>query len=261
MALSEESKLAILRCMDTSGLAHWRELIAYRDVLVFTFALVVVLPLLGYLRFRRFVAAGERVLSTTKKLALYARIAATQWLLVLAMFLIARRHGLSAADLGERLNDPIGTAMATGVLLLFLAAAAMLVLRRIRRSPLEKLAGAMGRVGMVTPASWRELAAFSVVCVTAGVCEELLFRGWLVNLLWAVTGSWWSAVAIGAALFGIGHAYQGPRGVLRTGFVGLQLGLLYVFIGNLIPGQVIHAGVDLLAGVAGVAIASRQKNA
>ncbi|HUA60197.1 MAG TPA: CPBP family intramembrane glutamic endopeptidase [Verrucomicrobiae bacterium] len=244
-----------------SGAGQWRQLLAYRDVWIFTFALVVVLPLLGYLRFRQFVAAGARELSAARKFGLYGRIATTQWLLVVAMLLIARRHGLSMADVGQQVNNPPLTLLATGGLLLILAVVVIALLRRIRRSKQEKLEGAMGRVAMMAPASGGEFAAFSIVCLTAGICEELLFRGWLVSLLWTATGSVWAAVGIGGVLFGAGHAYQGPRGMLRTGFIGLQLGLLFVATGSLIPGQVLHAGVDLLAGAAGVAIASRRKTA
>jgi hypothetical protein len=45
--------------------------------------------------------------------------------------------------------------------------------------------------------------------------------------------------------------------MLRTVFVGLQLAILYVMVGSLIPGQVLHAGVDLLVGVAGALAVSR----
>ena len=45
--------------------------------------------------------------------------------------------------------------------------------------------------------------------------------------------------------------------MLRTAFVGLQPAMLFVAVGSLIPGQVLHAGVDLLAGVVGALAVSR----
>jgi membrane protease YdiL (CAAX protease family) len=107
------------------------------------------------------------------------------------------------------------------------------------------------------PACGVEVVAFAVVCLTAGVCEELLYRGWLVNILLVASGSTWVAVMVGAIVFGIGHAYQGVKGILRTAFVGLQLAILFVVLGSLVPGQVLHVGVDLLAGVAGALAVSR----
>ena len=245
--------------MDSPNLAAWRELWEYRDVWIFSIALVVALPLLGYARFRRFVATRGAMLSTSGKLTLYARIAASQWLLVLAMLLILHRHGLTAADAGQNLHRPGLTVPMTAGLLATLAILTAVVLRRIRRSKPEDLAGALGKAKVMTPVSWREFAAFAVVCLTAGICEELLYRGWLVTLLWAVTRSPWVAVAIGAVCFGAGHAYQGIRGMVRTAIVGLQMGIFLVWTGSLIPGQVLHAGIDLMAGLASIAIAARNK--
>lgn len=240
---------------------RWRDLLAYQDVWAFTLALVVMLPMLGYFRFRRFMASREGLLPIHGKFGLYGRIAATQWLLVAAMVLILHRHGLSVGDAGQRVNDPFITWMATAGVVVMVGAITALTLRRVARSKPENLEGAMGRAAIVAPDTMQEFAGFAVVSLTAGICEELLFRGWLVNLLWSGTGSVVAAVVIGAALFGAGHAYQGPRGVLRTGLVGLQLAILFVLTGSLIPGQVLHAGIDLMAGVAAVAIARRKLSA
>jgi len=48
--------------------------------------------------------------------------------------------------------------------------------------------------------------------------------------------------------------------ILRTFLVGLQLAILFVVVGSLVPGQVLHAGVDLLAGVA-ASVALRRRSA
>ena len=66
----------------------------------------------------------------------------------------------------------------------------------------------------------------------------------------------WGSRAV-RIVFGIGHAYQWTRAMLRTAFVGLQPAMLFVAVGSLIPGQVLHAGVDLLAGVVGALAVSR----
>ncbi len=58
--------------------------------------------------------------------------------------------------------------------------------------------------------------------------------GWLINLLRAATGSVWVAIVVGAAVFGIGHAYQGAKAMLRACFIGLQLAYLFVTVDSLI---------------------------
>lgn len=236
---------------DPANLIVWRGLLSSWDAWALTFALTVIMPALGYRRFHRFLARRDQVVPLRRKLALYGRIVCLQWFLVAAMLVILRRHGLSASDAGERLGDAHLTFVVTSALLLVLAVVSGIVLWRLRRAQLPALVAAVGRLRRLMPASGVEMAAFVCVCLTAGICEELLYRGWLVNILRVATGSTWVAVVAGAIVFGIGHAYQGIKGILRTAFVGLQLAVLFVALGSLIPGQVLHIGVDLLAGVAG----------
>jgi membrane protease YdiL (CAAX protease family) len=240
-----------------ANLAAWRGLLSSWDAWVLTFALAVIVPILGYRRFRQFLACGDQVVPLRRKLTPYGRVVCLQWFLVAVMLLILRRHGLSAGDVGERLGNVPRTFIVTSTLLLILAVVSGIILWRLRRAQPAALLAAVGRLRSVMPTSGVEMAAFAVVCLTAGVCEELLYRGWLVNILRAATGSTWVAVVVGAIVFGIGHAYQGVQGILRTAFVGLQLAILFVALGSLIPGQVLHVGVDLLAGVAGTIAVSR----
>jgi membrane protease YdiL (CAAX protease family) len=245
---------------DPKILMAWRGLLSSWEGLVLTFVLAVVVPMLGYIRFRQLLARSDQAVPLRVKLTVYFKTVCVQWSLSAAMLLILRRHGLSAGDAGERLADSGLTLAVTFALLIVLAVVSWFVLRRVRARP-ENLIGALGRMRNLVPAFGPEMAAFVVVCVTAGVCEEMLYRGWLVNILRAATGSTWVAVIAGAIVFGIGHLYQGAKAMLRTVFVGLQLALLYVMVGSLIPGQVLHAGVDLLVGVAGALAVSRQSAA
>jgi membrane protease YdiL (CAAX protease family) len=187
----------------------------------------------------------------------YSRIVGVQWFLVFVMLLVLRRRGLSMSDAGERLTDVRLTFAVTVALIFVLAVVSAIVVWRVRRAQPAALSAGLGRMRNLVPAFGAEMAAFAVVCLTAGVCEELLYRGWLLNLLTAATGSPWIAVAVSSITFGIGHAYQGIKGMLRTTFVGLQLAILFVAVGSLIPGQVLHAGVDLLAGIASAMAISR----
>jgi len=250
-----------MTAMDPQNLDVWRALLGSWDAWLLTLALTVLIPVVGFFRFRQFLASSGEVVTTRTKLTLYGRIVCSQWLLVVAMLLILRRHGLSVADAGERLAGRQLTLGATGGLLLILAAVSAIILVRLRRARPKTGTRGLGRLRKLVPTFGLEMAAFAGVCLTAGICEELLFRGWLVSILWAATGSAWIAVAFGAILFGIGHAYQGTTAILRTAFVGLQLGVLFVWVGSLIPGQVLHTGVDLLVGVAGALTLSRQSSA
>jgi uncharacterized protein len=243
--------------MDPRTLLAWEAALTSWDAWLLTFALVVVVPVGGYLRFRRLQCRIDSAVSARTKLRLYATTICMQWILVGAMLLVAGRHGLSAADAGERLGSARLTFAVTLGLLAILAVVAAILLPRVWRAKPETLAAALGRMrGLAPTLSW-EMVAFALVCLTAGVCEELLYRGWLVNLLRVATGSVWIAVSVGSVAFGLGHAYQGVRGMLRTGFIGLQLAVLYIAIGSLVPGQVLHAAVDLVGGFAMAVAAAR----
>jgi membrane protease YdiL (CAAX protease family) len=53
------------------------------------------------------------------------------------------------------------------------------------------------------------------------------------------------ALAASSLIFGLGHAYQGFKGVLSTAVAGLFLGLLFLLSGALIPAMALHALLDL----------------
>ena len=58
--------------------------------------------------------------------------------------------------------------------------------------------------------------------MTAGVCEELVYRGFMIAYFSAALGvSFWVAAVLSSVAFGIAHFYQGPAGILRTGLVGM----------------------------------------
>src|SRR5260370_20528628 len=64
-------------------------------------------------------------------------------------------------------------------------------------------------IGFIAPQSAAEVAAFIVLTMTAGFCEELIYRGYLQKQFFAWTGNLWLAVIAQGFLFGAAHGYQG----------------------------------------------------
>jgi membrane protease YdiL (CAAX protease family) len=97
------------------------------------------------------------------------------------------------------------------------------------------------------PHTAREAAWFRALSVTAGVCEEVVFRGYVT---WAL--SQWlpmpAAVVAQALAFGLAHSYQGRGGIVKTGLVGLVMGAIASGSGSLLAPIVMHAAFDLSAG-------------
>jgi hypothetical protein len=107
----------------------------------------------------------------------------------------------------------------------------------------------LGSVTFLLPHTQSERRAFDAVSVTAGVCEEVFFRGYLIAYLMAVLGTpFWVAALLSSVVFGFAHAYQGPLGILRTAAAGGLFALLYGLTGSLWAPMAVHAVMDITSG-------------
>ncbi len=99
----------------------------------------------------------------------------------------------------------------------------------------------------VLPSTPREARVFHGVAVTAGICEEVLYRGYL---LWYFQSLMPVGVAIAAAIlvFGLAHAYQGMRGIFSTGVAGAFAMAVSLLTGSLLAPILLHATLDLVNG-------------
>ena len=170
-------------------------------------------------------------------------------LLALATWLLWRR-GASWRELGCRRPQELGTAAAwtaalfvADMLLIPLITAVVGNALGWPSQQLEAFAGLRGNLArylvLLLPISWG----------TAAFGEELLFRGFLARRLSDAFGATRLAEVAAnlgqAALFGLGHAYLGPRGMLNAAALGLTAGLAYRWGGrNLWPLFIAHGLVD-----------------
>jgi membrane protease YdiL (CAAX protease family) len=177
----------------------------------------------------------------------YRLTIAQQWMLVaVAIALVAwggwppSRVGLTLPT-GASLAWTIGIVVAVLALLLVQYRAALGT--RARASVQRQLAP----VRWFLPGPGAELANFRALSVTAGVCEEILFRGYLMACLTPFTGAA-GAVLVSSALFGLGHSYQGRGGVIRAGVIGAIMAAMYLGTGSLLAPILVHAMTDLTSG-------------
>lgn len=97
------------------------------------------------------------------------------------------------------------------------------------------------------PHSRRDLNWFYGISVTAGVTEEILFRGFLIAYLSAYMQTL-PAILLSSLAFAFAHSYQGPTGIVRTFLVGLVLAAMYVLSGSLLLPILAHVLVDVFGG-------------
>jgi membrane protease YdiL (CAAX protease family) len=105
-------------------------------------------------------------------------------------------------------------------------------------------------VGFLLPHGLTDSLLWIALSVTAGVCEELVFRGYLQRQLSALSGSAAAGVALQALVFGVAHGYQGLPSIAKTATYGLGLGLLAWWRGNIRSGIIAHAATDVISGLA-----------
>jgi membrane protease YdiL (CAAX protease family) len=99
----------------------------------------------------------------------------------------------------------------------------------------------------VLPRTATERRLFTVVGVTAGICEEWLYRGFFLAVVAAVGGGLPTGVlvVVAAVAFGLAHAYQGPAGIVTTGLLGGVMAAIYLQTGSLLLPVLLHAVIDL----------------
>ena len=103
----------------------------------------------------------------------------------------------------------------------------------------------------LAPSKASEIAAWALVCIVAGLIEELVFRGYLLRQFTA----WSRGLVVGGVLFssivfGAAHGYQGIRNMVLLTLFGSLFALLAVFRRNLRVGMFAHAWHDFIVGMA-----------
>lgn len=95
------------------------------------------------------------------------------------------------------------------------------------------------------------------ISMSAGICEEVVFRGYLQRQLIAISGSRPAGILASAVVFGSAHMYQGWRMASVVGCYGLMFGLLAFRRRTVRPGMIAHAWQDLITGLLGAYLLRR----
>ena len=215
-------------------------------------------PVVGHVLHRRF--EGRLRSDPSARRSFYRRLLVLEWglaLLVLVVWLGA--PGVDAGQVGLRWPQqrpgPV-TALVVVLVLIFVFVST----RALRAGALLDMAEPVRRPGegrhsepagqstlALLPRTSGERRLFTVVGITAGVCEEWLYRGFFLAVVSALAGGApaWVLVLIAAVAFGLAHAYQGRSGILTTGLLGGVMAALYLQTGSLLLPVLLHAAIDL----------------
>ncbi|MFC4562140.1 CPBP family intramembrane glutamic endopeptidase [Nocardiopsis mangrovi] len=81
--------------------------------------------------------------------------------------------------------------------------------------------------------------------ITAGICEELLYRGLFVALGVALGLPVWLVAIVSCVVFAVAHVYQGWWGLVGPGLLGALFMVVYLGTGSIFIPMVLHIALDL----------------
>jgi len=201
---------------------------------LFLVVMCVLLPL-GALRQHQRLAAGIQHPTRTR---IYASAIGTHLVFVLMVWAVVRDAEL---DLFPPYRP---TVLHVAIGLLALAVGLLPALERFRlNDPI-----AQERVRLIAPRTSTEFGVFYLLSATAGIAEELTYRGLLFTLLGALVRSWVIAALIAAGVFGIVHLFQGWKAAGIAALMGVREQIVVGLTGTLFVAIVVHALHDAIAG-------------
>ncbi len=166
------------------------------------------------------------------------------WVVVLAVIVIPIPNSLRW--LGLTMPNQIGW-----IILLALILGIGLSTFLLRRNPgaMASMQRSLEASSISLPSTSVERRWFAATAVTAGICEELLYRGFLMSYLpsnFPMLARQFIVISIiSGIVFGLSRAYLGMRGILTTALTGFSFAIVYALSGSLLPAIVFHILAEL----------------
>ncbi|RXT02817.1 CPBP family intramembrane glutamic endopeptidase [Ammoniphilus sp. CFH 90114] len=220
-------------------------------------------PIWGYISTQKFKARIRY--DQTARINYYNSTMAGLWTPTIVILIIVGLTPLSLGDIGLSFvtinEETLGPWFTYGSIVLIIIYSLMLVINyiAIRVSPIYKEKAKLEleryrsneKFGSMFPRTSQERKRWNYVSLTAGITEEIIYRGFLLYaiLYFLPTLSIWIALVVAALLFGLAHTYQGVTGVIRTALIGFLFGAVYVSLESILPLILLHIIADTSSGV------------
>ena len=216
-----------------------------------TIILVAVLLLVSFSSAQR----HQQLTGRQNHIPLYVLTMGWQYAMLGYVYWGVRRRGGKLRDLiGGRWNELEDFLIDVGIAALYwIVSAGVLagLLYAFGFSDPAKLREAKKTIEVLVPQTRLEVILWIFVSITAGFCEEIIFRGYLLRQFAALSGSITMGVIGQALLFGLGHGYQGPERMFAIAVWGSMFGGLALWRKSLRPGMMTHTFHDTLSGLLG----------
>jgi hypothetical protein len=217
-----------------------------RELIASPLHTLLVVVLLGLNSYRAAIfAARNRVGMGPTRTHLYLRIMLIEFVFLAIVIFGVRLRGASLhaifghrwVSLGQALRD-----LGLGIALLLVSTILVSVLSGHQggSTPDQSIA-------YLIPQTSVEILLWVCVSITAGVCEEAVYRGYLQHQFSVLTCNTPAGIVLSAVLFGVAHAYQGLQRSSLIGLAAILSGMLVHWCGTVRPSMFAHGLQDALA--------------
>ena len=211
----------------------------------------IVIPVLSLMRGK--VEMEDVKLSIADKKKFYLANAGVLWIGALMVFILWLLAWRPLSEMGFRI--PITDTLVIALTALFIIAYIVETYTEVTREDNEE---EIQKSAVFLPQNYQEFFYFIILSISAGVCEEIVYRGFLVNYLMTIIDdrivAFNVAVIFPAIIFGVVHMYQGMKSVLKIGIMSLLFSTIFIFSQSLLIVIILHTAVDIISGYIGMKI-------
>lgn len=185
-----------------------------------------------------------RMLSVSPIFMVYLPTIVIQWLVFGLIWIAVYRERTGFAGIGFKKIRLIDLAWAIAFLItsnLLLTLLSVLLATINMEIPSE--------IELILPKTMAERIIWVFLSLTAGICEEAAFRGYLLTRIriFGRVKNWIAPVFIASLAFGSGHAYQGVGGFILISAYGAMFAVLFIKTKTLWPCVIAHFLQDAMA--------------
>lgn len=216
--------------------------------------MTIIFPVLGYIsikKLKKSISDGVH-----EKIKFYRETIIWSWILVFLILLLIPISGIDLNSIGIKRIDidtssldkwVVYTSIGLYVLYLLYNIYLIIILKSSKDSRAKASKSIPNDFKQFLPITKEEKWVWNFVAISAGITEEIIYRGYLFYALAIVfpSLSLIQILFVATLLFGIGHIYQGTK-VIKPTIIGLIFGAFYIVFDSVFPIIILHIALDLV---------------
>ncbi|WP_066051994.1 CPBP family intramembrane glutamic endopeptidase [Robertmurraya korlensis] len=230
--------------------------------IIFLF-LVLYEPVYGYFDYQKFKRKVQK--DSKERIKYYKKVMLGLWLPTIAILMVTalgpltfQEIGLKGISINMETLGPLVTYTAFGLvgiycigLIYYLVGAKVSQKMRTEIARVKKEEFDKSAFKDIMPVSKEDKRLWTYVSWTAGITEEVIYRGFLLIALTQMfpSHSLWLTIILSGVMFGLAHTYQGFVNVIKTSLFGLVFSILYIGLGSIVPLIILHFLIDYVGKI------------